>query len=171
MSLPVMKRENTSLEKDNDDTVILEDRISLKQFPPQLRKLGKYLMSCTEEVSISDACQELGLNRSAVHTQIWRAKKKGNDFTRFLGEITETYLDMSLYDVDRALVKGAVSDSHADRKLYYQRIGKLTESPQINTNITLNMGFIPASSGGQDTRKSGVIDTKPFVPSLPDKSK
>lgn len=164
MSLPV----NT----ENDDVyVIPEDTISLKKFPPKVRKVAKYILECESIPTWKVACEETGVDYDTFRTMISRAKKKGNDFQKFIEEQSTSLLKMEKLSVHSALLRGAVSDSHADRKLYYQLTGDLKEQTNIQHNITLNMGFIPASSGGQDTRKSGVIDTKPFIPSLPDKSK
>jgi len=165
MSLPIEKNENDEV------YVIPEDTISLKKFPPKVRKVARYILENEEIPTWKAACAAVDVDYDTFRKEIWRARKKGNDFQKFIEEQSTSLLKMEKLAVHGALLRGAVSDSHADRKLYYQLTGDLKEQTNIQHNITLNMGFIPASSGGQDTRKSGVIDTKPFIPSLPDKSK
>ena len=65
--------------------------------------------------------------------------------------------------VDIATVDGAVSGTHQDRKLYYERIGKLKDSTNINVGsltIGINVNTIAADSG----RDKGIIDVEPFIP-------
>lgn len=162
-----------SIEKQNEDVIyeIPENTISLKDFPPKVRKVIKHILETDSPCTMKAACAAVGVNYESFRTQVTKARKKGHDIRKFIDEQSSMFLHEHKYAVHAALVNGAVSDSHADRKLYFQLTGDLKEQTNIQHNITLNMGFIPAGSGGQDTRKSGVIDTKPFIPSLPDKSK
>lgn len=156
---------------ENDDVyVIPENTVSLKQFPPKVRKVAKYILQSESIPTWKAACQEAGVDYQTFRTLISRAKKKGNDFQKFIEEQSTSLLKMEKLAVHSALLAGAVSDSHADRKLYYQLTGDLKEHTNIQTNITLNMGFIPASSHEQDTRKPGMIDVQPFIPTQSKKS-
>lgn len=147
-----------------DAEVILDPSISLKQFPPKLRKLGKYYLKNEKKLSITAACEELGLNRNSILTEIWRAKKNGNDFQRFIDTVSDTYLDVNLIAVDSSLVEGAVSGSHQHQKLYYERTKRLQENISLNINH-LTIGVNIQGVNPQDTgRDKGVIDVEPIIP-------
>jgi len=58
----------------------------------------------------------------------------------------------------------AVSDSHADRKLYYQLTGDLKETTST-TNITLAIGINSSPHYDAPTAsEKGVLDVEPVVP-------
>lgn len=156
MTLPV--------KKDEDSHYVPENAISLKHFPPKLRKLGKYLLKSDKNMTVTEACKEIGIDRGTALTEIWRAKKKGNDFYKFIEDTSDSMLNMELMAVDTALLEGAVSGSHNHQKLYYQRIGKL-QDVQANTATFLTIGINISGVSNQDDRDKGVIDVTPFIPS------
>lgn len=153
----------TIVKQSNDEYYIPENAISLKQFPPVLRDLGKYLLESDKPVSYTQACKELNLNRDSVYTTINRVRRKGLDFQKFIDEQSSMILNQSKVGVFRALVEGAVSDSHMDRKLYFQLTGDLKESTNINVGsltIGININALPVDPG----RDKGIIDVEPFIP-------
>ena len=155
---------SSNLAIDNPEQVVIENTVNLKRFPPVLRKLGKYLLQSEKPVTMSGACQELGLNVDSVYVIINRCKKKGNDFQEYLNQQSTFLLHHNKVNVLRALVDGAVSDSHMDRKLYFQLTGDLKETTNINVG-TLAIGINITGVNPQDNdRAAGVIDVEPVIP-------
>lgn len=148
-----------------DDVFIQENVISLKGFPPVLKKLGKHILENDKPISIAQAADDLGLSLQAVYQYIWRSKKKGKDFNKFIQSVSQDYLHANKIGVVRALLDGAVSDSHADRKLYFQLTGDLKENTGNTTQITLNVGInaIPQAAIIQAEEK-GIVDVEPVIP-------
>mgnify|MGYP001248720848 CR=1 FL=1 len=139
-------------------------KLTLNDFPKSLRKLGLYMLESEDIMTITEAIREGNFNYDSITTMISREKKKGRDFKRFMNNQLQNLLNGQKLKVANALIQGAVSDSHADRKLYFQLTGDLKETT-VNNQITLNMGFIPVHSHNQDSRREmGVIDVKPFIP-------
>jgi hypothetical protein len=154
--------------KDSDDaTVEFTNVVSLKRFPPKLRKLGKYLLESENPCSIVEACKAINVNYDSIRTMIHKAKQNGNDFRLFVDEQTNSMLQIGKIGVYRALQEGAVSHSstsHHDRKTYLQLTGDLKETV-TNTSITLAIGI--ASSPGiiaSQGAEKGVIDVEPVIP-------
>ena len=147
-----------------DDAVVIEDAISLKQFPPKLRKLGKHLLESDKPMTVSQACRELNINRESIGTMIHRAKQNGNDFKAFVDEQSKMILHVGKIGVYKALQEGAVSDSHQDRKLYFQLTGDLKEEANITVN-NLTIGINIEGTKPSDTRKpKTVLDINPIIP-------
>lgn len=155
---------NSYIDKDVES---IEDVISLKQFPPKLRKLAKYMLQNEEIKTVSDACRELDFNIQSIFTMIHRTKQNGNDFRKFIDEQSKMMLQVGKFEVYKALQQGAVSQSstaHNDRKTYLLLTGDLKESTNININ-SLTVAYVPAVVTDQDNnREKGVIDTQPFIP-------
>ena len=153
-------------EYDNAD---VSNQISLKKFSPMLRKLAKHLIESDQPMTISDACRELKLNIDSVNNTITRARKKGNDFTKFIQEQSTMFLHNNRMGVYKSLVFGAVgpsSTAYQDRKTFLQVVGDLKESTQINTSITLAIGMnVTMVTPADQDREKGVIDTEPVIPS------
>ena len=138
--------------------------LTLNDFPKSLRKLGLYMLESEDIMTITEAIREGNFNYDSITTMISREKKKGRDFKRFMNNQLQNLLNGQKLKVANALIQGAVSDSHADRKLYFQLTGDLKKTT-VNSQITLNIGFIPIHSRNQDAgREMGVIDVKPFIP-------
>lgn len=156
MALPAVKN-------DENTEIVLENVISLKKFPPILRDLGKYMLESPTPVTYTKACEDLNLNRDSIYTTINRVKRKGLDFQAFIDQESQSILHRSKMGVFRALVNGAVSDSHNDRKLYFQLTGDLKETTNINVNV-LTVGVNVSALPVQDQRDRGVIDVEPFIP-------
>jgi hypothetical protein len=137
---------------------------TLNDFPKSLRKLGLFMLENEDILTVTEAIRKGNFNYDSITTMISRERKKGRDFKKFMNGQLQNLLNGQKLKVANALIQGAVSDSHADRKLYFQLTGDLKETT-VNNQITLNMGFIPVHSQEQDTgREIGVIDVKPFIP-------
>jgi transcriptional antiterminator len=150
-----------------NDLVKVEDIISLKHFPPMLRKIGKYLLKSDHPMTIAHACDELNLNKGTIYTEIYRARKKGNDFQEFIDYHAKSTLHANKLAVYDRLCERAVSDastSHNDRKTYLQLTGDLKESTNINVG-TLAIGVnISGLVLGDNDREKGTIDITPTIP-------
>ncbi len=148
---------------DNTD-LELTNVISLKQFPPKLRKVAKYMLQNDKPVTIIDACKAVNVNYGSMRAMIYVAKKKGNDFNEFIDQEAQAMLRASKVSIHRALVNGAVLDSHQDRKLYYQLTGDLKEEANITVN-NLTIGINIEGSKPADTRKpKTVLDVQAIIP-------
>jgi hypothetical protein len=96
--------------KDNRDKEFEhENVISLKHFPPKLRKLARFMLESEEKKTVSQACRDLGLNIKSIFTLIHRSKQNGNDFNEFIENISDSYLNLELINVDKATVDGALN--------------------------------------------------------------
>lgn len=136
----------------------------LKSYPPRLRKVAQYIFNSNRLLTVDDAIKELSLNRKSIYNGISNCKKKGSDFYEFLNQSFHIMLSKSKYEVGQALVREAVSDSHMDRKLFFQLTGDLKETSNINFG-TLAIGINVSSIQPQDQdREKGVIDIEPVIP-------
>ena len=154
---------------DNRDEEFEHDNaISLKQFPPKLRKLAKYILQSDEKVTIKQACEEIKVNYSSIRSQISREKKKGNDFYKLIEEEADNYLKINLLAVDVATLEGALTGSARDRELYYKRINKLKEHPNIEINNNLSLTYavhVDTSVSDSIKRPKGQNELRPYIPS------
>jgi hypothetical protein len=147
------------------DNVDVSNYIDLRRFAPKLRKLGKYLLKSDQPVTIKAACKELKLNYESVCTLIWKEKRKGNDFHKFIREHSQSLLEANRIAVYQATIDGAVSQSstsHNDRKTYFQLAGDLKEQA-VNTSISLTIGVAAPVQVVETDREKGEIDIEPIL--------
>jgi len=141
-----------------------QDNKSLNEFPPSLRKLAKFMMESDEIITVSEAIKKGNFNYSSITTIMSRQKKKGKDFKRFMNNQMQTMLNGQKLKVAKALIDGAVSSSHQDRKLYFQLTGDLKEDANITVN-SLTIGVNITGSKPEDLeREKGIIDVTPNIP-------
>jgi len=153
--------------KDNrDEDFKHENVISLKHFPPKLRKLARFMLESEEKKTVSEACRELGLNRKSIFSMIHRSKQNGNDFNELLENVSDNYLKMELINVDTRTVEGALNGTARDRELYYKRINKLKEHPniEINNNLSLTYAVKVDTSASDSNRPKGQNELTPYIP-------
>ena len=143
-----------------------ENVISLKHFPPKLRKLARFMLESEEKKTVSQACRDLNLNIKSIFTLIHRSKQNGNDFNEFIENISDSYLNLELINVDKATVEGALEGSARDRELFYKRADKLHDKPQIaiNTNLSLTYAVQVNEGTNTDNREKGENSLIPFIP-------
>ena len=156
--------------KDNRDKEFEhENVISLKHFPYKLRKVAKYLLQMDKKVTIKQACEDINVNYSSIRSQISREKIKGNDFYAFIEAVSEAYLNSSLIAVDSATVDGALNGTARDREIYYKRINKLKEAPQveITNNLSLTYAIQVNEGSNTDRREKGENSLIPYIPVKP----
>jgi len=154
--------------KDNRDKEFEhENVISLKHFPPKLRKLAKYLLQMDKKVTIKQACEDINVNYGSVRSLISREKKKGNDFNKFIKDASKDLLNINRIGVYQALLQGAVEGSAAHIKLFAQITGDLEETP-ANAGITIKHLTIGVSQLGTRpadlSKEKGIIDITPEIP-------
>ncbi|OGE19522.1 MAG: hypothetical protein A3J42_09970 [Candidatus Dadabacteria bacterium RIFCSPHIGHO2_12_FULL_53_21] len=142
--------------------------ISLKQFPPKLRKLAKFLLESDTPLTICEACKVLKLNLDSIYTMIARCRRKGNDFNEFINEQSKMLLQSNRIGVYQAVVQGAVSRSstaHNQQKLFAQLVGDAKDDVRINTSITLAIGMnVTMVTPADQDRDKGCIDVEPIIP-------
>jgi hypothetical protein len=146
-----------------------ENVISLKHFPPKLRKLARFMLESEEKKTVSEACRELDLNRKSIFSMIHRSKQNGNDFNEFIENISDSYLNLELINVDKATVDGALTGTSRDRELYYKRINKLHDKAQIEINTKLSLTYAVQVNEGSNTdkREKGENSLIPYIPVKP----
>ena len=141
--------------------------ISLKQFPPKLRKLGKFLLESDVPMTITDACKVLKLNMDSIYSMIGRCRRNGNDFSEFINEQSQMLLRNNRIGVYQAVIRGAVSNSstsHNNQKLFSQLVGDAKEDVKISVG-TLAIGINITGIAPQDQdRTAGTIDVEPVIP-------
>jgi hypothetical protein len=141
--------------------------ISLKQFPPKLRKLATFLLESDTPVTICEACKALKLNLDSIYTMIARCRRKGNDFNEFINEQSQMLLKSNRIGVYQAVIQQAVagtSTSHNQQKLFASLVGDAKDDMRINTSITLAIGINVTGVTPQDDRAAGQIDCEPVIP-------
>lgn len=142
--------------------------LSLNDFPKSLRKLGQYMLNNDEIMTVTEAIKKGNFNYDSVTTIISRERKKGKDFKLFMNNQLKALLNRQKLKVAKALIKRAVSDSHMDRKLYFQLTNDLQEGSNINVNIlTVGYNINPLPVGSE--REKGEIRVQPFIPVIPKK--
>jgi hypothetical protein len=143
-----------------------ENVISLKHFPPKLRKLARFMLESEEKKTVSEACRDLNLNIKSIFTLIHRSKQNGNDFNEFIENISDSYLNLELINVDKATVKGALEGTARDREIYYKRINKLKEprNIEITSNLSLTYAVNVDNIETSSERKKGENSLIPYIP-------
>ena len=126
----------------------------LKEFPPILQKLARFIEENHSFKSLKEACELADVNYNSVRVTIARYKKKGNDFYELLYSLLNKRNSSKLAFVDNALLKECLkeiedgsSPNIQAMKLFYQRTGALdSNKQQINVNQTINtMYAVPVS--------------------------
>jgi len=148
------------------DSADISNQISLKQFSPLLRKVGKHILESDTPKTIAQAIRDLNLNEASVWNIISQNRKKGNDFTAFIDQEAKSLLHVNKIAVYRSVLDQAVSQtstSHNQQKLFTQLVGDTKESPNINIGA-LTIGVNISSLPILDDREKGVIDVEPFIP-------
>ncbi len=154
-----------------DLQAIQNNVIDLKQFPPKLRKLAKFMLQNDEHLTLKECCKECDLNIDSIYTMIDRSKRKGNDFRQFIHDKMTSVLQNNKLNVANSLVDGAVKGVVASQKLFYELTGDLKKEVDININETLTIGINTLDGSGKPMRPKdiadrpkGVIDTEVIIP-------
>ena len=125
----------------------------LRDFPPRIRRVAEIMVNSIEFYSLKKACELANVNYDSAKTMIARYRKKGIDFNEFVSCKTIELLQKSKYDVCRSLRKGAISGTHADRKLYFQLTGDLIERTESTQNMQAKIVVFSPSTIPEDIQK------------------
>jgi len=148
-----------------DLQLVQDNVIDLKQFPPKLRKLAKFMLQNDEHMTLKECCEKCNLNINSIYTMIDRSKRDGNDFRQFIHDKMTSLLQNNKLNVANSLVEGAVSGVVASQKLFYELTGDLKKEVDINVNNTLCIGINTQGIRPSDLeREKGVIDTEVIIP-------
>ncbi len=118
----------------------------LEDFPPKLRKLAQIIIENIQTKTLKEYCELANVNYDSVRATIPRLKKKGIDFNVYMNNQYMKFLIDNKLDVSKSVVEGAISGTHADRKLYFQLTGDLIERTESTQNIQAKiMVFSPTT--------------------------
>jgi len=141
--------------------------LTLNDFPSSLRKLAKFMLNNEDIMTISEAIHKGNFNYSSITTIMSREKKKGKDFKKFMNNQMQLLLNGQKLKVAKALIAGAVSNSHADRKLYFKLTGDLKESEKSINVHYLSIGINQSGVRPSDiSNEKGIIDINPEIPKI-----
>jgi len=159
-----MSKELNTINQEEITTVQLA-AIDLRKFPPKLRQLGKYLLQSESPITMTKACIDLNLNRASIGTLIYKAKQKGNDFSKFIEEQRKSVLHLNKVGVYKALIQSAIEGNTGSIKLFLQVAGDLETDNNPGTHIKhLTIGNQSGIRPKDLSDELGVIDTKPEIP-------
>ena len=119
----------------------------LAVYPPKLRKLGRYMIDIGQFITLKEACEAVNVNYDSVRATIPRLKRKGIDFNVYMNNQYMKFLIDNKLDVSKSLVDGAISGTHADRKLFFQLTGDLVEHTRVDHNIQAKIVVFSPSPG------------------------
>lgn len=108
----------------------------LEHFPPKLRKLGQYIISCGQLMTLKEACESTGINYDTVRTLIARYKRKGKDFHSLVNDCVIEKLVNARPDVYRSLQEKAISGSLGHQKLFSEIVGDHKNKVEVDHRIT-----------------------------------
>ncbi len=141
--------------------------LTLNDFPSSLRKLAKFMLNNEDIMIVSEAIKKGNFNYSSITTIMSREKKKGKDFKKFMNNQMQLLLNGQKLKVAKALIAGAVSNSHADRKLYFQLTGDIKESEKSINVHYLSIGINQSGVRPSDlSDEKGIIDINPEIPKI-----
>jgi len=142
--------------------------LTLNDFPSSLRKLAKFMLNNEDIMIVSEAIKKGNFNYSSITTIMSREKKKGKDFKKFMNNQMQLLLNGQKLKVAKALIAGAVSNSHADRKLYFL----LTRDLETDNNPGIHIKHLTIGINQLGTRpadlskEKGIIDINPEIPKI-----
>ena len=129
----------------------------LEDFPPKLRKLGQFIISCGQLMTLKEACEAIEINYPSVRTQIMRSKKKGNDFHGLIDDCVIEKLKNARPDVYKSLQERAISGSLGHQKLFSEIVGDVKNKLEINHKVT---GFFACFGGSPSVMPDNVKEQR-----------
>lgn len=155
--------------KENGKIIVMQEivkkEINISDFPPKLRKLGQFIISSGQLMTLKEACEATGINYQTVRTQILRCKKKGLNFHGLVDDYVIEKLRNARPDVYKSLQEYAISGSHTHQKLFAQIVGDLKDKLEIDHKITglfavysAAPGQVPADIKQLDPKEVQVVD-------------
>jgi len=114
---------------------LTKSALKLEDFPPKLRKLAQIIIENIQTKTLKEYCELANVNYDSVRATIPRLKKKGIDFNVYMNNQYMKFLIDNKLDVSKSVVEGAISGTHADRKLFFQLTGDLVEHHKVDHNL------------------------------------
>ncbi len=125
----------------------------LEDFPPKLRKLAQIIIENIQTKTLKEYCELANVNYDSVRATIPRLKKKGIDFNVYMNNQYMKFLIDNKLDVSKSVVEGAMSGTHADRKLFFQLTGDLVERQQVDHNVKAKIVVFSPGKMPDDVRE------------------
>ncbi len=125
----------------------------LEDFPPKLRKLAQTIVETIQIKTLKEYCELANVNYDSVRATIPRLKRKGIDFNVYMNNQYMKFLIDNKLDVSKSVVEGAISGTHADRKLFFQLTGDLVERQQVDHNVKAKIVVFSPSTIPEDIQK------------------
>jgi len=132
---------------------LTKSALKLEDFPPKLRKLANTIIETIKIKTLKEYCELANVNYDSVRATIPRLKKKGIDFNVYMNNQYMKFLIDNKLDVSKSLVDGAISGTHADRKLFFQLTGDLVERQQVDHNVKAKIVVFSPSEIPQDIQE------------------
>jgi len=108
----------------------------LDDFPPKLRKLGLFMISSGQLMTIKEACEAISINYQTARDQILYSKKKGNDFHELVDKHVIEKLRNARPDIYKSLQQRAISGSLGHQKLFSEIVGDRKDKVEIDHRVT-----------------------------------
>ncbi|MDA2919856.1 hypothetical protein MYX76_10245 [Desulfobacterota bacterium AH_259_B03_O07] len=109
----------------------------LEDFPPKLRKLGRYLIENDDNDPLYKICDKLGLNYDSIITLKARYKNKYNkDFDLMLHEHRMEPIKRNSLKIYKSLASKAISGSIGQQKLVAELLGDIKNKLEIDHKVT-----------------------------------
>jgi len=143
----------------DSNKVIAKKDITINDFPPKLRKLATVILENIQKKTLKEYCELSDLNYDSVTTLISRYRKKGLDLHVYLNNQYQEFLTSNKLDVTKSLVEGAISGTHADRKLFFQLTGDLVERQQVDHKLQAKMVLFSPGKMPDDIREQREKET------------
>jgi len=137
----------------NNNKEIAKNEVTIDDFPPKLKKLSVVILENIQTKTLKEFCELADVNYNSVRATIPRLKRKGLDFNEYLNNKYRDFLNSNKLDVSKSVVNGAISGTHADRKLFFQLTGDLVERQQVDHNIQAKIVVFSPSGIPQDIQE------------------
>lgn len=139
---------------------------TLKDFPPKLRKLAKFMIENTDYESKKDACLTLGLNPDNIYTYIHRFDKKSPvSFDDFVSKYWKRGFNRAKPYVRNSLVQGAINGAGKHQELYWKLSGEMVEKHEHTHEAKVQFIFsaaqIPQDIIEEREKEGKIIDVTP----------
>jgi hypothetical protein len=105
-------------------------KLTLDDFPPTLRRIAIASYLDQQDLPLHKLADKIGVDRKTVYQEIYRAKKNGRDFYRFINQEVDEIIRGSRFAVDLKTLEQALEGTAKDRELYYRRLGLLKDTVQ-----------------------------------------
>ena len=103
-------------------------KLTLKDFPPLLRKVALVMLESETKMTITGACTVAKVNAGSAIQLIHRQRKKGKNFYDLLNKELYEELRNKVHSVDLASYEKGLEGTHKDRELFYKRFGFIQDT-------------------------------------------